>query len=232
MDHNKNDTLHLAWAVASEQMKTEFFWVLIVSHSCDLRPNQLSKRKFSSMLQCEQFFAHFSKNLSIQKLFWVVAIMVTGQLKTTKPYLWQLQLISQTLHEFLQRPCCLSQTLALKMSEHSCWGFSWNTWTISLRVHKYGFVLLNRLRIATTQFSATEKQQIIEKEEKAVPSNQTPKSYPAYSSKEVKNADYITTYGVASFDVMMIFGILVLSAFHRYIASMKSQQKFSAATIP
>ena len=159
----KNDTLHLAWAVASEQMKTKFFWVLSVTHSCDLRPNQLSKRKFSSMLQCEQFFAHFSKNLSIQKLFWVVAIMVTGQLKTTKPYLWQLQLISQTLHEFLQRPCCLSQTLALKMS--------WNTWTIRLRVHKYGFVLLNRLRIATTQFSATEKQQIIEKEEKAVPQN-------------------------------------------------------------
>ena len=41
-----------------------------------------------------------------------------------------------------------SQTLASKMSEHSCWGFSWNTWKISLRLHKYGFVLLNRLWIA------------------------------------------------------------------------------------
>ena len=41
-----------------------------------------------------------------------------------------------------------------KMSEHSCWKFLLNTWAISLRVHKYGFVLLNRLGIATnTVFS-------------------------------------------------------------------------------
>ena len=45
-----------------------------------------------------------------------------------------------------------SQTSASKMSEHSCWGFSWNTWKISLRLHKYGFVLLNRLRIAANTF--------------------------------------------------------------------------------
>ena len=31
-----------------------------------------------------------------------------------------------------------------KMSEHYCWKFLMNTWAISLRVHKYGFVLLNR----------------------------------------------------------------------------------------
>ena len=45
-----------------------------------------------------------------------------------------------------------SQTLASKMSEHSCWGFLWNTWKISLRLHKYGFVHLNGLRIAANTF--------------------------------------------------------------------------------
>ena len=40
------------------------------------------------------------------------------------------------------------------MSEHSGWVFLWNAWEISLRFHKYGFVLLNRLRIvANTIFS-------------------------------------------------------------------------------
>ena len=34
------------------------------------------------------------------------------------------------------------------MSEHNCWKLLMNTWAISLRVHKYGFVLLNRLRTA------------------------------------------------------------------------------------
>ena len=41
-----------------------------------------------------------------------------------------------------------SQTSASKMWERSCWGFLWNTWKISLRLHKYGFILLNSLRIA------------------------------------------------------------------------------------
>ena len=42
-----------------------------------------------------------------------------------------------------------SQTSASKISEDSsCWGLSWNAWKISLRLHKHGFVLLNRLRIA------------------------------------------------------------------------------------
>mgnify|MGYP001804379219 CR=1 FL=1 len=36
-----------------------------------------------------------------------------------------------------------------KMSEHSRWKFLLITWVISLRVHKHGFVLLNRLRIVT-----------------------------------------------------------------------------------
>ena len=40
------------------------------------------------------------------------------------------------------------------MSEYSFWRFSLNTWAISLRVHKYGFLLLNRLGIVTkTAFS-------------------------------------------------------------------------------
>ena len=56
-----------------------------------------------------------------------------------------------------------SQTSASKMSEHSCWGFSWNTWKISLKLNKYGFVLLNRLRIAANTFFRNQKQQIIER---------------------------------------------------------------------
>ena len=59
-----------------------------------------------------------------------------------------------------------SQALASKMSEHSCWGFSWNTWRISLRLHKYGSVLLNRGSIAANTITGTQKQQIIEKEGK------------------------------------------------------------------
>ena len=40
------------------------------------------------------------------------------------------------------------------MSEHSCRIFLLNTWEISRRLHKYGFVLLNSLRITTnTVFS-------------------------------------------------------------------------------
>ena len=34
-----------------------------------------------------------------------------------------------------------------KMSERICWKFYLNTWAISIRVDKNGFVLLNRLRI-------------------------------------------------------------------------------------
>ena len=45
-----------------------------------------------------------------------------------------------------------------KMSEHSCRKFLLNTLAISLRVHKYGFELLNRLGIATkTVFSNPRK---------------------------------------------------------------------------
>ena len=43
------------------------------------------------------------------------------------------------------------------MSEHSCWGLLWNTWEVSLRLHKYDFVLLNRLRIATIAISSNPK---------------------------------------------------------------------------
>ena len=40
------------------------------------------------------------------------------------------------------------------MSGHSCRKFLLNRWAVSHRVHKYGFVLLNRLRIVTnTVFS-------------------------------------------------------------------------------
>ena len=40
------------------------------------------------------------------------------------------------------------------MSENSGWGISWHAWEISPRFHKYGFVLLNKLRIvANTIFS-------------------------------------------------------------------------------
>ena len=42
------------------------------------------------------------QNIVYSKIVQVVAIMVPGQFKTTKPYLWQIQ----ALHEFLQRPCC------------------------------------------------------------------------------------------------------------------------------
>ena len=43
------------------------------------------------------------------------------------------------------------------MSEHGCWGLLWNTWEVSLRLHKYGFVLLNRLRIAIIAISSNHK---------------------------------------------------------------------------
>ena len=39
--------------------------------------------------------------------------------------------------------------LFVKNVEHSCWEFLLNTWSISLRVHQYGFALLKRLGIAT-----------------------------------------------------------------------------------
>ena len=54
--------------------------------------------------------------------------------------------------------------LVLKNVGASLFGvFLWNTWKINLRLHKYGFVLLNRLRIATNTFSETQKQQNFEK---------------------------------------------------------------------
>ena len=164
--------------------------------------------------------------------------MVPGQFKTTKPYLWQIQ----ALHEFLQRPCCYifeaevcsvsnekSQTLASKMSAHSCWGFSWNTWKISLRLHKYGFVLLNRLWIAANTMFCNPKTANYWKRSNRVPletslqihcyitiptwfnsksdsCSEKKESWfylywlGSYSPKKVKNANNIMTYSVLSFD--------------------------------
>ena len=47
--------------------------------------------------------------------------------------------------------------LVVKKSEHSGSGFLWNAWEISLRFHKYGFVLLNRLRIVVNKIFSNPK---------------------------------------------------------------------------
>ena len=80
--------LLLVWAVTSEQMKIKsklFLRVLGVTHWCDLRHNQLSKRKFSSILQCAQFLNIFQK-IVYSKIAWVVAIIVSSQIKTYSAY--------------------------------------------------------------------------------------------------------------------------------------------------
>ena len=48
---------------------------------------------------------------------------------------------------FLTNNFTVIQSKFVEMSEPICWNFSLKTWAISIRVHKYGFVLLNRLRI-------------------------------------------------------------------------------------
>ena len=141
MGHNKMNTLRVIWAVTSEQ--NSFFCVLGVTHSCDLRHNQLSKWKFSALLQCAQFLRIFQKIVN-SKVVWVVAIMVRGQFKTKKPYLWQIQLdwffykdhaVTFLKLKFIVFLMKKSQTLASKLSEHIVGGISWNTWKIDLRFH-------------------------------------------------------------------------------------------------
>ena len=99
MDRNKIDTLFfcillyllLVWAITSEQMKMKsklFLRVLGVTHWCDLRHNQISKRKSSSILQCAQFL-HIFQKIVYSKIAWVVAIIVSSQIKTYSAYsLW------------------------------------------------------------------------------------------------------------------------------------------------
>ena len=91
------------------------------------------------------------------------------------------------------------------MSEHSCWKFLLDTWAISLMVHKYGFVLLNRLRIKiNTVFSNPRTAKLLKNEQKWVSlkrplqvhcyipiysidctQNQIPKSCPAHKRKNL-----------------------------------------------
>ena len=53
------------------------------------------------------------------------------------------------------------------MSQHRCWGFSWNTWKLSPKLHKSGLSLQKKLKIAAnTILRSPKKQQIIEKEAK------------------------------------------------------------------
>ena len=122
------------------------------------------------------------------------------------------------------------QTLASKMWERSCWGFSWNTWKISLRLHKYGFVLLNSLRIAAnTIFCNPKTANYWKRSKKGFPSKNLCKystllhNYTqmvglqirfsqkkkfsfylhrlrSYRPKKVKIADYMMTYSVVSVD--------------------------------
>ena len=140
MDHNEIGTLHLVWAVTSEQMKikAKLFLLDIWCHSF-LWSDTIICHKGSCHQCCKaHIFCTFFKKIVFWKIVWVVAITVPGQFKTTQPYLWQIQL--QHLlgtHEFLQRPCCddifeaevysffmkKSQTLASNMSENSCLGF-------------------------------------------------------------------------------------------------------------
>ena len=54
--------IHVIYHEIYMKNNNSFFCVLGVTHSCDLRHNQLSRRKFSSLLQCAQFVCIFQIN--------------------------------------------------------------------------------------------------------------------------------------------------------------------------
>ena len=157
MDHNKTDTLHLVWAVTSEEtkLKPKFFsWVLGVTHWCGSRHNLRSRRRLSLILQCTQLLHIFQKFAYWNSLAWLQWWLEVSS-KPQSPICDILNLLRMHSVIFLKGPSLtfLMNNFTIfqgkkpldfswKMSEHSCWRFLFNTWAISLRVQKYGFVLL------------------------------------------------------------------------------------------
>ena len=88
------------------KIKSKFFPLGIWCHLLMQFETQTTakKRVFINFALCTIFFTFF-KNLSIQKLLWVVAMMVSSQFKTTKPYFWHIQLILYTLRWLCLWPC-------------------------------------------------------------------------------------------------------------------------------
>ena len=133
------------------------------------------------------------------------------------------------------------------MLEHIYWKFLLNTWVISIRVHKYGFVLLNRLEYATnTVFSDPRTANYWKMSKKKVSLKASLQihcympllnwSYSKPTHKR-KNLDFIfigsnvttqtrlkiTLWPIdANAKNVMIFGFLVSRAFQRYIIRMIS----------
>ena len=96
-DHNTIDTLHLVWAVTSEQM--------------NIKIKILSSGYLASLLWFvanstlkNMDFIHLEK-IFYSKIAWVDAMSARSQFKTTKPNLWQIKLIPYALRQLPQCPC-------------------------------------------------------------------------------------------------------------------------------
>ena len=96
-DHNTIDTLHLVWAVTSEQMN-----IKIKILSSGYLASLLWFVAYSTLKNID--FIHFEK-IFYSKLAWVDAMSARSQFKTTKPNLWQIKLIPYALRQLPQCPC-------------------------------------------------------------------------------------------------------------------------------
>ena len=92
--HNKIDILHLGWRVivTSEQMIiNSFFWVLdVIWDTIHCHKENVPQYRNA------RIFLHIFQQIVYSKIAWEVAMMVSGQFKTTKRYLWHIQCIPLT----------------------------------------------------------------------------------------------------------------------------------------
>ena len=92
--HNKN-WHSTPWLTCNCNFRTNDDKFFLLGTRCDLRHNPLSKRKRSPIPQCAHFL-HIFQQIIYSKIAWEVAMMVSGQFKTTKRYLWHIQCIPLT----------------------------------------------------------------------------------------------------------------------------------------